>query len=168
MDRKQQQALEDSDLVRHNFRLLMLRSVYLAVATNIIYGIVFYLADIPIWHWNIFICLVWWPIYWLLDLERPLPWYMFGVFLAALMTIYYLSMLTLYFGHAAGFHIPLIAMLPLIVVGARATRPTKWGIVLALGLLLIWLDTDPAITLNENKLSDELAGLFHLMNSFYQ
>lgn len=165
MERIKQQELEDSDLVRHNFRILMLRGVLLAMVANVIYGFAFYLADIAIWHWNILIFFVWWPIYWLLALDRPLPLYMLGVFLAAGMTIYYQSMLTLQFGPSSGFHIPMIAILPLIVVGARATRPTKWTVILLLGSLLIWLDSDPAITLNENILSNQLAWSFHLLNS---
>jgi diguanylate cyclase (GGDEF)-like protein len=163
---KQQQALEDSDLVRHNFRILMLRGVLLAILANIIYGFAFYFADIAIWHWNIFLFVLWCPIYWLLALDRTLSLYMLGVFLAAAVTIYYQSMLSLMFGTSSGFHIPMIAILPLIVVGARATRPTKWIVILLLGSLLVWLDSDPAITLNENVLSIQLAWWFHLMNSF--
>ncbi len=41
----------------------------------------------------------------------------------------------------------------------------KWIVIAIVGLILIWLDSNPAITNNQNILDSELAWIFHFMNS---
>ncbi|HEY1077891.1 MAG TPA: diguanylate cyclase [Fontimonas sp.] len=95
----------------------------------------------PDWHYALIPVALSVPLHWMMSTRRP-----FGVFIVALpimvvMLVGLCSYATLTIGPGSGFHLILIAMLPVVVVSGRISVTAKWLTVTLFTVYLVVLDT---------------------------
>ncbi len=132
---------EDSDSVRRAFRRLCQRGAMLTGVVALLIAIAKYGLGAPDANYMLIPMVLSVPLYWLLSTRRSFAVFIIALFLMVGMLVGLCSYATLTIGPSSGFHLILIAMLPVVVVSGRVSATAKWLAVTLFTIYLVVIDS---------------------------
>ena len=133
-------AERDSAFVRSTFRRVVRRACVLVTAVALLHAAMLYAAGESAWIATAIVAAACAPAYPLLAVERPFAVFLAGLAVLAVLLAAAVSYLTLRYGHDAGFHLLLIAVVPVIAVAGRVGVRTKWLLIVLQIAFVVLLD----------------------------
>src|SRR3569623_1686618 len=137
---------DDTEIIRATFRSGVQHGTILIGSICLFDSMMFYTIGDEQWWWCLCVALLCFPMYYFMDRKQS-----FGVFIAALtivvsITVWYCTHIALRFGGGINLHYKLIAIIPLIAVSGRLSKPTKWIAIILCTAALVALDHHVAAT----------------------
>lgn len=131
---------EDSAAVRRAFRRLCQRGAVLMGVVGVLYALLQYALSVDQWYLALLPVPLAVPLHRMMAIRRPFWMFATGLLLMSVLLVGLCSYATLTFGRSVGFHLILMAILPIIVVSGRLSAAAKWMIVVGFAVLLVGLD----------------------------
>lgn len=130
----------DTDSIRLTFRAVVQWSVPMICAVNLMHALALYRHGIDWWQWSLLVCLIEAPLFLITGQRRPFHLFLAGTLVLIFVITLQLDQLTRHFGPAPGFHLLLLAPLPVLMYSGRIPLWSKALGGGALILLILRLD----------------------------
>jgi diguanylate cyclase (GGDEF)-like protein len=132
--------VRDDPSARTTFRLISRLASLLVAEVALAHAVLLYLVDEPAWIVSAFSTAICVAVYPLLSPTRRFATFLVGIVLLAAVPMIVGAYLALQFGREAGFHLLLVAVVPLIAVAGRIGPAAKWVLIAVTCVLVVVLD----------------------------